>query len=680
MPTNSSSFPCGTCKRKFEKINHLRQHTRDFHSPSRPPPKQPRLPYQCGAPGCSRKFGKPEDLHRLTKDVHSPSRPLPSGPPQSVYTCTPDSPGSIRHPIVLQAQQAPTYNPELDNIHGGCWFEIHRNFASYVLPRLNDGPRNELLELSKQWADWDILTSLANYYFVVNILFGYLEHKKPPKSSRVVATQISKQLSGDISAVLKQISSMLSDPETYKRFLTYRGTLAQQLLDLVQDLLDSFCDSMSRPLFSKALTRLSRVSGLHPTCFTLSRVEKVGLQVAAGSFGDIWKGLVESQSVSLKVMRLFRDSDVKAALKEFGREALIWRQLSHPNLLPFFGLYYLDSRLCLVSPWMENGHLMEFLSNAPADIKRVDLILDIAMGLEYLHSEQIVHGDLKGTNILVTPSRRACIADFGLSSIVSTMTVHFSHSTVNSPKGTLRWQAPELLRGTRSNHHGSDVYAFACVCYEILSGKPPFYDLAEATIMYKLLVEGIRPARPVPWPETAAYDSIWELLQGCWTDEFNTRPTAAEIVQQLGHSITAKTTQSMTDWDGTHSARFRRSVQQWPLLPSVTQIERRIFGDSSSSSGIEEAARRASVSGKETAEDDEEEEMFLASHPNRSGSLNNLQEASQLSPTPHYNRSDSLNNLPSALSTRSARNNSELDRWHKSFSEGSGADGVGSVH
>ncbi|KAJ6495962.1 hypothetical protein DFH09DRAFT_945965, partial [Mycena vulgaris] len=155
--------------------------------------------------------------------------------------------------------------------------------------------------------------------------------------------------------------------------LSHRGLLAQQLMDLLQDLLDTFHESPSRPILSHALLRLSRECGLHPTCFPLSTLEKVGEQVAAGAFGDIWKGLVERHYVSVKVMRLFRDSDIKVALKEFGREALIWRQLSHPNLLPFFGLYYIDTRLCLVSPWMENGHLVEFLRRAP-EVDRLSLV------------------------------------------------------------------------------------------------------------------------------------------------------------------------------------------------------------------------------------------------------------------------------------------------------------------
>ncbi|KAJ7472839.1 kinase-like domain-containing protein [Mycena latifolia] len=426
-------------------------------------------------------------------------------------------------------------------IHVGPWLEIHKNFAFYTLNvlRLFNVPMTEIRDLSKQWAERDMLCSLGNYQSMVNTLFGYLNNKISSRVGHTVAKKISEQLSQDVSAVQRQLVSLLRNEQNYRRFLACRGSLAQQLLDLIQDLLDSTCDSRSKPLLSKALIRLSRTSGLHPTCFALSGLEKIGEQVAAGGFGDIWKGLVERQNVAVKVMRLFRDVDIKAGLKEFGREALIWRQLSHPNLLPFFGLYYLDNRLCLVSPWMENGDVLEFLRNAPADTDHSSLILDVAMGLEYLHSEHIVHSDLKGSNILVTPSRRACIADFGLSSIANSMTVCFTHSTASPQKGTMRWQAPELLRGESVSDARSDVYAFACVCYEILSGKIPFYDIPEPAVIFKVAIEGVRPARPVTWPRIAAYN-IWGLIQDCWRNESDLRPTATEIVQRLVGLIGAK--------------------------------------------------------------------------------------------------------------------------------------------
>ncbi|KAJ7844191.1 kinase-like domain-containing protein, partial [Mycena leptocephala] len=136
-----------------------------------------------------------------------------------------------------------------------------------------------------------------------------------------------------------------------------------------------------KSLIFKALLRLSRASGLHPQCFPLSGVQKEGQQVTGGGleiFGKAWA------------------TDKRSALN---REALIWRQLCHSNVLPFFGIYYLENRtrLCLVAPWMENGNIMKFLTNNnPSNTDRLSLILDVAQGLQYLHEEEVTHGDLKG--------------------------------------------------------------------------------------------------------------------------------------------------------------------------------------------------------------------------------------------------------------------------------------------
>ncbi|KAF7360269.1 Protein kinase domain-containing protein [Mycena venus] len=462
--------------------------------------------------------------------------------------------------------------------------KIPQNLVVYAFslphPELSQGELDRIRNLLHQWGRWDILEGLANFHSVVKSLFEILKNtlkRDLPGNSHPIAEEAFRNLSQDVQALHDHLVSILRDTETYQGFLACRGDLAQQLLDLLQDLLDSFPESSSRPRLSKALERLSRVSELHPTCFPLSGLQKVGQQVAAGAFGDIWKGLVRGQSVSVKIMRLFRDTDMKDALQEFGREALIWRQLSHPNLLPFFGVYYLESRLCLVSPWMSNGHVLEFLVKAPPDTDRVSLILDVAMGLEYLHGKHVVHGDLKGMNILVTPSRRACVADFGLSSIVDAMTLRFTNSTGSPRGGTGRYQAPELLSTDVPNHYGSDVYAFGCVCYEMLTGKAPFFEIPrDVTVIIKVL-EGLRPSRPETIPIN---DNLWSLLQDCWKEKSCDRPNVSQIIKQLvGPAIGAKMTESSADWDETFSSKSRRSFQEWPLLPPVTVIERRIFGD-----------------------------------------------------------------------------------------------------
>ncbi|KAJ7779273.1 kinase-like domain-containing protein [Mycena metata] len=366
------------------------------------------------------------------------------------------------------------------------------------------------------------------------------------------------------------------------RLLGSRDEKAQGLLDLMQDLLDLDSFSVIRPLICKRLLELSEASGRHPHCFALPGLQKVGLQVAAGGFGDIWKGLVRGQIVSLKIVRLFEDSDIKAVLKDFTREALVWRQLCHPNLLPFFGVYYFDTRLCLVSPWMENGNIMQFLKREPIMMimVRVSLMLDVALGLQYLHEQKVIHGDLKAINVLVTPSRRACICDFGLSSIVNEITLQLSQSSSVGQKGTPRYHAPELLRPRGKKSAGSDVYAFGCVCYEILTEKVPFYEEKNDMSAMLQVLDGKRPSRPVSCIGTPQLDSLWDLLQNCWEDDPQKRPKASQIVDCLvGPLIHATMTSSTTDWDEKFTSRFRRSSQARPLLPSIPQIERMLFGD-----------------------------------------------------------------------------------------------------
>ncbi|KAF7328118.1 Protein kinase domain-containing protein [Mycena venus] len=415
----------------------------------------------------------------------------------------------------------PGSTPEWNDIQWGRWVELHYNFATCVLHFLKSyngfSALNELAQLTKQWAEWDILTSLANYHSVVKILFGYLKDlplifvSDPSSrySSRAFAIELSDRLFQDISSVVREIETILSNSVTYKHFLTCRGTVAQQLLDLLQDLLDSSYQLNSRPLISKALQRLSRVVG--------------------------------GQPVAVKSMRQFKEDDVKVSLKKVGREALIWRQLSHPNLLPFLGLY------------------------TPFDL--MQQIVDVAMGLEYLHKECVVHGDLKAVcgfaNILVSPSGRACITDFGLSSIVDELSLNLTFSSYIGQAGTLRYQAPELLSNECSNHFGSDVYAFACVCYEILTGKVPFFEVPnEAAVVFKVTVEGARPSRL----EAIASADLWQLLEDCWHRNADRRPVMTAIIQRLTTPpIGVKIEQSRPDWDEKYSARFRRSVQEWPL-------------------------------------------------------------------------------------------------------------------
>jgi len=282
----------------------------------------------------------------------------------------------------------------------------------------------------------------------------------------------------------------------------------------------------------------------------LKGVQRIGeYPVARGSFGEVWKGTYEGKLIAVKVLHVYEKSDLVRLLKKFTGEAVIWKQLRHDNILPFQGVYHLDdsrSRACLVSPWMENGNIRQFLGRHPEQ-HCVSLVVDIAQGLAYLHDMKpcVIHGDLKGVNILITPECRACLADFGLSTArdfqASSKGVV---STAMSSGGTLRWMAPELI-DVQSDPEGhghispaSDVYAFACVCYEIFANDIPFHEIEQDWAVVPSVVRGERPSRPIgTLSEIRGLDDrLWGLISVCWASCPMGRMTAAQIVKFIsGH-------------------------------------------------------------------------------------------------------------------------------------------------
>ena len=133
-----------------------------------------------------------------------------------------------------------------------------------------------------------------------------------------------------------------------------------------------------------ALLRLSKLSKLYPECLTITDLERDNYVVDSGHFGEIYKGRSRNQAICLKIIKIHRKTQVKHLLKVslFGafkyrkcltsqavfKEALLWGHLSHPNILPFYGIYHLEDahgRISFVSPWMENGNVTEYLKKHP---------------------------------------------------------------------------------------------------------------------------------------------------------------------------------------------------------------------------------------------------------------------------------------------------------------------------
>ncbi|KXN82740.1 Ephrin type-A receptor 2 [Leucoagaricus sp. SymC.cos] len=353
----------------------------------------------------------------------------------------------------------------------------------------------------------------------------------------------------ELETVCDKLMKIFRDRSRYKLLLGYRDLEAQAVLNLLQNLLDSprVKSTKLKKELAVAIQRLSKKSALYPECFVL---KDVSIQknsdgsihtISSGKFGDVWRGTMQDQDVCLKVMRVYRNSKIHDYT--FSCEAVLWGQLQHGNVLPFYGVYRLEhpthSRICLVSPWMQNGNVDEYLVKEP-NADRIVLIRDVASGLKYLHTQNIVHGDLKGANVLVNSSGKACLADFGLSTIRDPEVIALT--TSSSPSGcggTIRWMAPEPLGSYDTdepvNTKKSDIYAFAGVSYEVFTGHVPFYEVFRDQTVILKINRGERPSRPdrEVFLKSGMTEGIWQLMQDCWSTEPANRPTASEILNRL---------------------------------------------------------------------------------------------------------------------------------------------------
>ncbi|KAJ7231353.1 kinase-like domain-containing protein [Mycena rebaudengoi] len=306
--------------------------------------------------------------------------------------------------------------------------------------------------------------------------------------------RLREALDEDERRIATHLMSILESQAAKEAVLAFEGDAAQDFLDVIQHTLDRGL-LIAQEHNSKAqrmMIKLSNACDKFPSSLFITGVSgRDDHATFGGGFGDIYRASYEGRTVALKQMRSFyRGSELRRIRSKFCREALIWQQFEHPYILPMLGLdrESFSPSICLVSPWMENGTVLKYLEeHGRQEVDR--LLWEIAQGLEYLHSRNVVHGDLRGANILITQDWSACLADFGLTS--------FTEATLTTTRraGATRWMAPELIDPERfgiqfRRTKASDVYAFACVCLEVIqisiyqfrlftlpqlyTGRPPF--------------------------------------------------------------------------------------------------------------------------------------------------------------------------------------------------------------
>jgi hypothetical protein len=284
-----------------------------------------------------------------------------------------------------------------------------------------------------------------------------------------------------------------------------------------------------------------------------SNLKQLKRKLGSGSFAVVHKAMWLGAEVAMKTFD-------EVHFQDFEKELTTLAKLSHPNIMSLL-CYAKDQEECSIVMELMDKDLLKLIKGRkgtrefPFDVlEAIDIMLQVGGGMHYLHNMSIVHRDLKSANILVRCLKvreadpeieyaMVKVADFGLSKIKE-KSATYSIQTPNI--GTTLWMAPEMIKHLNAESEAekldgdtmvlkypfkSDVYSFAMVCYEILSGKLP-WNLDEKSLpeVKKKVLRGDRPQLPEHCPLL-----LKSLIERCWSQDASQRPDFNEICTELRH-------------------------------------------------------------------------------------------------------------------------------------------------